>query len=310
MFTFTSMRRTVSALSGAALLAGGALLSSTASAQQTDFSSVEADPAIWHLSDTDSDVYIFGTFHILPPSLDWRSEELRALIASTDMLVLEADVHSPESQAAMQPLVMQYGLNPSGVTLSSLLSDTANASLAEIAPTVGFAPAMLEPMRPWLAQIALAVGQMQALGLDPNAGVEMVLLGMVEGREMRMGYFETAEQQLGFLAGMPDDVQARAFEQGLEDMAELPTMLDTLVTAWAVGDMETIDSEINASMREDAPEAYQVMIVQRNENWIPQIAEIMDGEGTVFIAVGAAHLPGENGVIELLREQGYEVSRQ
>lgn len=310
MSPFKTFRRTVSALSGAALLAAGALLSSTAQAQSADYASVEADPAIWHLSDADSDVYIFGTFHILPPGLDWRTDELRTLIANADTLFLEADVHSPESQAAMQPLVMQYGLNPSGVTLSSLLSESANAALAEIAPTVGFAPAMLEPMRPWLAQIALAVGQMQAMGLDPSAGVEMVLLGMIEGSDTRMGYFETAEQQIGFLAGMPDDAQARAFEQGLEDMAELPTMLDTLVTAWAVGDMETIDSEINASMRDEAPEAYQVMIVQRNHNWIPQIAEIMDGEGTVFIAVGAAHLPGENGVIELLREQGYQVSRQ
>ncbi|WP_417486808.1 TraB/GumN family protein [Maricaulis sp.] len=310
MSPFKTIRRTVSALSGAALLAGGALLPSTAQAQSGDYAAIEADPAIWHLSDADSDVYIFGTFHLLPRSLDWRTDELRALIASADALYLEADVHSPESQAAMQPLVMQHGLNSPGVTLSSLLTEAGNAALAEIAPTVGFAPAMLEPMRPWLAQIALAVGQMQALGMDPNSGVEMVLLGMVEGRDIRMGYFETAEQQIGFLAGMPDDVQARAFEQGLEDMAELPTMLDTLVTAWAVGDMETIDSEINASMRGDAPEAYQVMIVQRNENWIPQIAEIMDGEGTVFIAVGAAHLPGENGVIELLRAQGYQVSRQ
>ncbi|WP_323760675.1 TraB/GumN family protein [Maricaulis sp.] len=310
MSSFTTVRRTLSALTGAALLAGGALLSSTALAQTADYASIEADPAIWHLSDADSEVYIFGTFHLLPRSLEWRTDEIRALVASADALYLEADVHSPESQAAMQPLVMQYGLNPPGVTLSSLLSESGNAALADLAPSLGFAPAMLEPMRPWLAQLALAVGQMQALGLDPNAGVELVLLGMVQGSDTRMGYFETAEQQIGFLAGMPDDAQARAFEQGLEDMAELPAMMDTLVTAWATGDMETLDAEVIAGMRDGAPEAYQTLIVQRNQNWIPQIAEIMDGEGTVLIAVGAAHLPGENGVIALLREQGYQVTRQ
>jgi len=182
--------------------------------------------------------------------------------------------------------------------------------LAAIAPTIGFAPAMLEPMRPWLAQVALAVGQMQALGLDPNAGVEVQLLALVQGSSTQMGYFETAEQQIGFLAGMPDDVQARAFEQGLADIADLPVMLDQLVTAWATGDMEALDREINASMRDVAPEAYQTLIVARNQDWIPQIVEIMDGEGTVFIAVGAAHLPGENGVIELLRNEGFGVTRQ
>ena len=310
MTIVSRLSRLASAALGAVLLAGGALLAPAAQAQPADYSQVEADPAIWHLSDADSDVYIFGTFHILPPSLSWQTDEVRALLASADTLYLEADVHSPEVQARMQQLVMQYGLNPAGVTLSSQLSDSANATLAELAPTIGFAPAMLEPMRPWLAQVALAVGQMQALGLDPNAGVETSLLALVEGSGTGMGYFETAEQQIGFLAGQPDDVQVRAFEQGLQDLAELPEMLDELVTDWATGDVDALETLLNESMRVEAPEAYEVLIVQRNANWIPQIAEIMDGQGTVFIAVGAAHLPGEDGVIHLLRNEGFTVTRQ
>ena len=296
MTPVSRLSRLASAALGAVLLAGGALLAPAAQAQPADYSQVEADPAIWHLSDADSDVYIFGTFHILPPSLSWQTDEIRALLASADTLYLEADVHSPEVQARMQQLVMQYGLNPAGVTLSSQLSDSANATLAELAPTIGFAPAMLE--------------QMQALGLDPNAGVETSLLALVEGSGTGMGYFETAEQQIGFLAGQPDDVQVRAFEQGLQDLAELPEMLDELVTDWATGDVDALETLLNESMRVEAPEAYEVLIVQRNANWIPQIAEIMDGEGTVFIAVGAAHLPGEDGVIHLLRNEGFTVTRQ
>lgn len=310
MSAYSRLRRVASGALGAALLAGGALFASTAQAQPADYSTLEANPAVWHLSDSDSDVYIFGTFHILPASLDWQTDELQALLASADTLYLEADVHSPESQAQMQQLVMQHGLNPPGVTLSSLLSDEANAALADFAPTLGIAPAMLEPMRPWLAQVMLAVTQMQALGLDPNSGAEAGLLALVAEGDTRMGYFETAEEQIRFLAGVPDDVQVRAFDQGLEDMADLPTQLNELVTAWATGDMAVLEDMINGSMREDAPEVYETLIVTRNHNWVPQIAEIMDGEGTVFIAVGAAHLPGEDGVIHLLQEEGYTITRQ
>ncbi|WP_297735989.1 TraB/GumN family protein [uncultured Maricaulis sp.] len=310
MSAHSLLRRAVSGTLGAALLAGSALFASSALAQPPDYSTLEADPAIWHLSDADSDVYIFGTFHILPASLDWRTDEVEALLASADTLYLEADVHSPESQGQMQQLVMQYGLNPPGVTLSSLLSDEANAALAEFAPTLGVAPAMLEPMRPWLAQVMLAVTQMQALGLDPTAGAESGLLALIAGGDTQLGYFETAEEQIRFLAGVPDDVQVRAFDQGLEDMADLPTQLNELVTAWATGDMAVLEDMINGSMREDAPEVYETLIVTRNHNWVPQIAEIMDGEGTVFIAVGAAHLPGEDGVIHLLQEEGYTITRQ
>ncbi|WP_291842576.1 TraB/GumN family protein [Maricaulis sp.] len=303
-------RSAVRGFLGAALLAGGTLLASTAQAQSTDYAAIEADPAVWHLSDADSDVYIFGTFHILPPGLDWLTEELQAILASADMLYVEADVHSPEAQAQMQQLVMQHGLNPPGVTLSSLLSDEANAALAEFAPTVGVAPAMLEPLRPWLAQVMLAVTQMQALGLDPNAGVESRLLALVAGTGTQMGYFETAEQQIRFLASVPDDVQIRAFGQGLADLEDLPAQLDELVTAWATGEMAVLEDLVNGSMREETPEVYETLIVARNQNWVPQIADIMAGDGTVFIAVGAAHLPGEDGVIHLLREAGFEVTRQ
>ncbi|WP_295693867.1 TraB/GumN family protein [uncultured Maricaulis sp.] len=310
MSAHSRFRRAVSGALGAALFAGSALFASTALAQPADYSALEADPAVWHLSDADSDVYIFGTFHILPPGLDWQTPELQALLASADTLYLEADVHSPESQGQMQQLVMQHGLNPPGVTLSSLLSAEANAALAEFAPTLGVAPAMLEPMRPWLAQVMLAVTQMQALGLDPSAGAEAGLLALVAGSDTQMGYFETAEEQIRFLAGVSDEVQARAFDQGLEDMADLPTQLNELVTAWALGDMAVLEEMINGSMREGSPEVYETLIVTRNNNWVPQIAEIMEGEGTVFIAVGAAHLPGEDGVIQLLQDAGYSISRQ
>ncbi len=83
-----------------------------------------------------------------------------------------------------------------------------------------------------------------------------------------------------------------------------------MVRAWATGDVEALDEYVNGDLREDEPEVYEAVIVQRNRNWIPQIEAVLEGEGTVFIAVGAGHLPGDEGVIELLRDQGYEVVRQ
>ena len=73
MSAHSRFRRAVSGALGAALFAGSALFASTALAQPADYSTLEADPAVWHLSDADSDVYIFGTFHILPPGLDWQT---------------------------------------------------------------------------------------------------------------------------------------------------------------------------------------------------------------------------------------------
>lgn len=276
----------------------------------TDYAAIEADPAYWRISDADSEVYIFGTFHILPHELDWQTDALMAAVDAADTVYLEADVHSPEAQARMQTLIPQYGLNPQGVTLSSMLDAETQALLAEVAPALGAAPAALEPMQPWLVQIMLSVAKIQQMGFDPSAGTEMQLIAHLQGRDVAFGYFETAEEQIGFLAGMPREVQVRGLAETLEELEALPQEVDDMVLAWATGDVEALDTYVNGDMREDAPEVYETVIVQRNRNWIPQIEAILDGSGTAFIAVGAGHLPGEEGVIELLRDRGYEVVRQ
>jgi len=301
--------------SAAAAMLGAAGLvfaasTAAAQAQPVDYSGLEATPALWHISDADSDIYLFGTFHLLPSSLEWETDAIRAHLASADELYLEADVQSAEAQARVQALVLELGLNPQGVTLSSMLDAEAWALLARVAPTVGATPEMLEPMRPWLAQVVLSVAQMQALGLDPEAGVEKALLAAVEGTDVEIGYFETAEQQIRVLADLPDPVQVSGFAEGLREMERTPAMLDEMVRAWAAGDVEAIERIVNADMREQTPEMYEALIVQRNRDWVPQIQALLDGEGTVFVAVGAAHLGGDHGVVELLRETGITVTRQ
>lgn len=297
---------------GAAVLAGflAGAPAALAQAEGADYAAIEADPAYWRIADEDSEVYIFGTFHILPQGLDWQTEALMAAVDSADTLYLEADVHSPEAQAQMQSLIPQYGLNPQGVTLSSLLDDETQALLAEVAPTVGAAPASLEPMRPWLVQVLLSVSKIQQMGFDPNAGVEMQLIAHVRDTDTEFGYFETAEEQIGFLSGIPQDVQVKGLAETLREIEDLPQDVDDMVRAWATGDMQVLDDYVNGDMREESPEVYQTVIVQRNRNWLPQIEAVLDGEGVAFIAVGAGHLPGEEGVIELLRAQGHEVVRQ
>jgi uncharacterized protein YbaP (TraB family) len=297
-----------------AIFTGASLMVAVASgpvqAQLADYTGLPATPAIWHLSDADSDIYLFGTFHLLPPSLDWQTDQLRADLASADALYLEADVQGEQAQAQVQALVVQLGLNPPGVTLSSMLDAETMALLASVAPSVGVTPQMLEPMRPWLAQIILSVAQMRALGLDPEAGAEKSLLAAIAGTGIEIGYFETPERQIRAIADLPDAVQVGGFAEGLREMERSPTMVDEMVRAWAAGDIETIDRIVVEDMRQETPEMYEALIVQRNREWLPQILTLLDGEGTVFIAVGAAHLSGESGVVELLRESGISVDRQ
>lgn len=292
MTSFIAWARTTAlAVTGSCLLAAPAL----------------ADPSIWHLSDEDSDIYIFGTVHILRPDVTWRTDAVMEAFESADTIYFEAPVNDPAEQAAMIPLVQRYGLNPAGVTLSSRLSEDSAALLERVAPQVGLTTQLLEPFRPWLASVTITVQYIATQGYDPNSGVEATLWPMASEAGKTLAYFETIEEQLGFFGGLSEEVENTMLEQTLEQIEEAPGMLDGLVTAWAEGDQASIDTLMNGDFREESPEVHEVIIVQRNESWVEEIEELLDGSGTIFIAVGAGHLPGEEGVINLLRARGYTV---
>ncbi|MEQ8433689.1 MAG: TraB/GumN family protein [Oceanicaulis sp.] len=297
---------------GAALLTGLSLAG--AAHTQTDYAAIEASPALWSISDEDSTVYLFGTVHILPPELIWRTPAVDAALEDAEIVYFEADALSPEAQAQTQALIPQLGRNEPGVTLSSLISDDAKAHMATIAERLG-APAdvlaaQMDPLKPWLASLTLALLQIQAGGYDPASGVEYKLTADAQEAGKAFGYFETLEEQLRFFADMPMETQIADFELGIAQMVEDPDMLTDLVQAWAAGDMETLDRVFNEDMREASADLYQTLIVERNQNWIPQIEEALASDQDAFVAVGAGHMPGESGVIALLEANGHTVVRR
>ncbi|HBU63311.1 MAG: TraB/GumN family protein [Oceanicaulis sp.] len=289
-------------------LAGLMLAVSPAVAQ----SEAEA-PAIWAMSDEDSTVYLLGTVHILHPDLDWRTPYLDTVLEEVEQVWFEADTLSPEANAQMTTLIPQLGLNTTDTPMTQRLSDEANADLATFAGRLGANPdqlrAALDPYQPWIATIQLAVLQMQAAGYDPASGVEVVLNQRLADQDKTFHYLETVEEQLRFFADMPYETQLANLELSLHEAVENPDMFDDLVGAWAEGDMDRLNEIMNSDMREQTPELYDVILVQRNRNWAPEIAAALDGDEDVLIAVGAGHMPGEEGVIALLQARGLEVRR-
>ncbi len=294
-------------------VAVGFTLTAAATAQ-TDYASIEANPGIWSVSDEDSTVYIFGTVHILPPELDWQTSAISTALAESEIVYFEADAISQEAQAQMMSLIPQLGLNQPGVTLSSLISEDAKGYMAQVAGRLGVSPevlaAQVDPLQPWLASLTLAVTQIQARGYDPQSGVEAQLTAVAQDAGKQFGYFETVEEQLRFFAEMPMELQIADFEVGIRQMVEEPDVLSNMVQAWAAGDLNYLDELFNDAMADSSPELYDRIIIQRNINWIPQIESALAGSDDAFIAVGAGHLPGPNGVLQLLEAEGHTVTRR
>lgn len=297
------------AMAAVGFLAGVGLSSLERSFAQ-DYSHIEASPALWTIQQGDATVHLFGTFHLLPQDLDWRSDLVNEAFAASDHVWFEADVLSPDAQATVQALIPQIGLNAPGVALSSLLDEDTRNALAAMAATLGIPAANLEPLQPWLAGLLLATTQLQTLGFDPTAGVEAVLNAEAREAGKTLGYFETIESQMRVFADLTPETQVEWLALSLEEMSELQVQMDAMVTAWATGDMETMDAQVNGAMRDASQEVYEAIMVNRNHDWIPLILGLIEQGGTHFVAVGAGHMPGEDGVVTLLEAEGLTVTRR
>lgn len=263
-------------------------------------------PALWVVKDADSTLYLFGTVHVLRPTIGWASDRVNAAFDSADEIWFE--ISDPDNQAAIMPLVQQYGLSPDK-PLSSLLTAEEVAELDAAARTVGMTAAQLDPMRPWLAGLTLSVAPLVKAGYDPQSGVELALKARAEAAGKPIKAFETIDKQVRILATMEEPIQLEFIRQTLEDFDDAVKMLDDMVDAWSRGDVAELDRVVVEDMQQEAPGVYKAILVDRNADWANQIETLLEGSGTAFIAVGAAHLAGDDSVQAMLTQRGVHVER-
>lgn len=263
-------------------------------------------PALWRIADEDSEIWLFGSVHVLPPDLDWQSPAVLAGFASADEFVTETDARdsaAPELAGLMQ----HYGMLPAGQTLSALLGPAETARFSRALRRLGLDSRALEGTRPWLAALQLSFAQAARAGHSADAGVENVLMREAQTRGMRYSFFETPEEQIRILAELPPEVQRAFLISTINEVEEGGDAMRDLDAAWARGDTATLTRLLDAEWRKAGPEVHEAVILRRNRAWVEDIARRLDGSGTIFIAVGAAHLVGDGSVVALLRARGIEV---
>ena len=261
-------------------------------------------PALWVIKDEDSTLYLFGTVHVLKPDTPWGTARVDKAFAEADEYWFEiADLNN---QDGVMPLIQAKGISPDR-PLSSLLTAEELADLDAAARTVGASAAQLDPLRPWLASLQLALASIAKAGYVPANGGDQVLHARAAAAGKPIKGFETAPQQIGFIADMSEDAQLAMLRSGLKEFDQADVMLGRMVTAWSTGDVDALDVLIGQEMRDESAEMYAVMLTRRNQDWADQIQALLAGSGTAFISVGAGHLAGPDSLQVQLAQRGVRV---
>ena len=267
-----------------------------------------ARPALWVVKDADTTIYLFGTVHLLPKGTDWRSRTLDQALHDSRTLYLEI---VDDDQAHMTALVLRYGLDPAH-PLASLIDANEQGRLQRAARIVEVpgGSAALNMMRPWLAALTLSMAPLTKAGLDPAQGVDKQLRAAMEAAGKPVLGLETAEQQIRFLADMPQALQLALLRSTLRDNDRASVQLKAILDAWLGGDDAAIARLENALMQREEPQLYRHLLVDRNKVWAARIKAMLEQPGTVFIAVGAAHLAGPDSVQAQLATLGISSTRE
>ncbi len=266
-----------------------------------------AGPALWVVHGSGgSEITLFGTVHALPRDDPWFGPAIKARLDGADTLVLETII--PADRMALAPLLGEIGTAPGLKPLSARVSRTAAPALAAAAARAGMPLAALDRMKTWLAAITLSEANFATLGIDPESGVEPALEARARAAGKAVIGLETPEQQLRYFDALPEADQVKLLEATLDEIGTARADIDKLIALWRAGDVETIAREFATEARA-SPLLARVLITDRNTRWANWIAGVAKHPGKVFIAVGAGHFGGADGLLTLLKARGLVAER-
>jgi uncharacterized protein YbaP (TraB family) len=147
-------------------------------------------------------------------------------------------------------------------------------------------------------------------GYDPEYGIDKYFLSKAAGKK-KILELESLDYQIDLLSGLDDTEQELFLLYTLKDLKILVQEVDKLVDAWKSGAAESMESTITKSFTEDRKfyPIYEKLIYKRNRNMTLKIEDFLRTSGTYFVVVGAAHLLGDRGIIQLLKEKGFNVEQ-
>lgn len=261
-------------------------------------------PALWEVTGPGgAKGYLFGTVHALPDGLAWQTPAIDNAVRDSGTLVLE--IIDPSNENAAREAFVRLGTTPGQPPLEQRVDPAQREALKAAMGKTRLQPAQFASLEDWAAALTLSFALEARDGYDADNGADRALLATA-GKRPVVG-LETLEGQLGLFDTLSKREQRSLLNAVIAESAG-DVADKRLVKAWAEGDMATLDREAHAGMMAD-PRLREALLVARNRNWADQISVLLKAGKRPFVAVGAAHVAGIDGLPEMLAARGFTVKR-
>ena len=269
--------------------------------------SAQAASPVWAVRGPHNIVYLAGSIHMLPADDAALPAGFTRAYADSTKLVMELDLAKFDPMEAMS-WMMDHGTLPAGTTLRGLLGEQRYGRVSGAAAGLGMPMAGLDSLAPWVVGIEITDAAYEHEGFDPDQGVEEQLLRLAQTDHKPTAGLETLPEELGSLSSLSSADQIRMLDQTVDELKDLKSEMREVTGAWRSGDRAHLAALLSSEYGA-FPSLYKPLVTDRNQRWLPQVEQLLSGKDNAFVVVGALHLVGDGGLLELLRRKGYTITQ-
>jgi uncharacterized protein YbaP (TraB family) len=254
-------------------------------------------------------LYLFGTLHVGKPEFYPLNRQVVTALQRSKYLAVEAD---PSDFSAMARAFADSAMYPPGESLDEHVSFRVMRDLKTVLDTYQLPLEQAQRMRPWtIAMMLDYLGSLKA-GYDPAYGADLYLIGVAKDLKKPIAEVESVDFQLQLFAGMTPTEQEAYLADSLHEhvSGEFARQLDEMVAAWSHADTPSIARSLDAGEKQLSPATkpiYTRLIKDRNASMTRRVEEYLLSGSQYFVAVGAGHVLGDDGIVARLKAKGYDV---
>jgi uncharacterized protein YbaP (TraB family) len=264
---------------------------------------------LWEIQTEHGSSYLLGSVHLLKKEQYPLKKVIEDAFAQSDVLVLEVDLSGEKLlQSAM--MMLQKGMYQGEETLQDNLSEKTYQQVKEKLKAMDMDIEGFKKNKPWMVAITVMENKLIRLGFNPTYGIDLYFLKKAEGKKEIQG-LETIEFQVSLFDHFSKEEDEKFLLSTILEADQIEKEMGKMITAWSNGDAAALEKIMTENIQE-YPELmafYKKINDDRNVRMVEKIISFLQTGKKYFIVVGAAHMVGKNGIVQLLKDKGYQVNQ-
>lgn len=263
---------------------------------------------LWRVQSKISTVYVLGSLHFSKKEIYPLHQNIEKAFDQSEFIVFEANVNDIKKMDIQK--LLESAFYPPADTLENHISPETYESVKKEMSQFGLPLELIRKQKPWFLSLTLVSLELIKLGLGPNLGIDKYFLSKAEGKK-KILELESIDYQIDLLSHFSDKDQELFLLWTLKDLTIMEQEVNKLTQAWMTGDTKGMEAILTRGILEDKrlSSIFEKLIYERNRRMVLKIEDFLRTKETYFVIIGAGHLVGDSGIIEILKGRGYLVEQ-